>query len=671
MIKDIILSIRKWNYVAEKDIKHIQDVCTSIKISNSFTQISAELTFEISYADYESLGIDIELGDLISLQYRNAYIFDGKVIDWNRKGKAKTMQIIAYDYCWWICKSNITRNFNNVSVLNALCSIYNEIDANYSIDKELGDNGNIMIGSHLVKDKPVSKALMAIYSEVTKATNGTYYYMHMDEYKCITITEADRYYSGLTIKPPSNKNYVDGNLIDYEINESMQNMITQVAIYNEDGSKTKVIENQSDSEEIWNVIELQEAQKSRWGTIQESITMDSNDTLPKVLDRANKLLSEKGVPSEELTVTCLGDINYKVAHGVMVKIPNEERYYDRFMYITSSEWEWNKDGSFISKLGLAPSKKHDLIEWEDIEEDQEDEGTNNSNETGSDLWNRIEKELRNYLGVPYVWGGKTPSGFDCSGYISYVYNQFSNELEIKNNKFSPPTTIMMNQGKDVTKDFPDNLKKGDVIFPHEGHVVAYLGDNKVIHSPKSGDVVKISDIYFNNVAKVIRVIPDSAWNTKSENSGSIESAGYSSQLVKFTESWEGYYDHWYTGDGTYTIGYGTSTAGNKGKLLRSQGITSCTPEQAEEWLKEELNVWAAEVKKYANKKGATLNQYSFDCMLDLCYQWGYTYLTGDKSNVFNALCSGNLETAKSGITGYPRRDSARKDILSGKYTLNN
>ncbi len=339
--------------------------------------------------------------------------------------------------------------------------------------------------------------------------------MHQDEYGVCTITEADKYYSNLTIKMPSSKNSADGNLIDYEINESMQNMITSVAIYNADGSKAKYGVDEHD--EVINTITLEDTDLNRFGNIQESMTMDENGDISKAKNEAKQLLQKKSIPNEELEVICLGDIDYRVAHVVMVKIPGT-KYYDIFMYIISSEWTWNKDGTFISKLTLSPSKHHDLTEFKDIEEKQ-DEETNSKDGTGSDLVNRILEELKRHLGLPYLYGGKAPSygGMDCSGYIAYVYNQFSDELEITSNshKLTSQTYAMMEEGKDVTKDFPDNLKECDIVFPHAGHVQAYIGNGKVIHSPQSGDVIKISNLNKNKIAKVIRVVPDSAWKSNS------------------------------------------------------------------------------------------------------------------------------------------------------------
>ncbi|NFI57537.1 hypothetical protein FDA48_14455 [Clostridium botulinum] len=663
-MKDLVLRITKYNNPT--DIVQLQDYCTEVKLANSFTQIAAELNFTMPHTTLSSslVAVNVELGDTVTLHYKDKQLFYGKVIDTEKKGKEESLKVTCYDFCWWICKSNITRNFSNIPILQALLDVYGEIEAPNNIDTELGTNGDILLNSHLVIDKPASKVLQAIYSEITKQT-GVYYYMHQDEYGVCTITEADKYYSNLTIKMPSSQNSADGNLIDYEINESMENMVTSVAIYNADGSKAKYGVDEHD--EVVNTITLEDTDLNRFGNIQESMTMDENGDISKAKNEAKQLLQKKSIPNEELEVTCLGDIDYRVAYCVMVKIPGT-KYYDVFMYILSSEWTWNKDGTFISKLTLSPSKHHDLTEFKDIEEKQ-DEETISKTGTDSDLVNRILEELKRHLGLPYLYGGKAPSygGMDCSGYIAYVYNQFSDELEVTSNShtLTSQTYAMMNEGKDVTKDFPDNLKECDIVFPHAGHVQAYIGDGKVIHSPQTGDVIKISDLDKNKIAKVIRVVPNSAWNNGA--SGGTTSNGYSAQYVELAKELEGFVSSWDNSSSYGAIGYGTDASGDVGQRLKAQGVTSCTESQATEWLKEELNNWADEVKKRCDNKGIKLNQYCFDCMVDIAYQWG-----NQKWSILDLLANGDIEGAKAKIKrfGYPRRDNARCNILDGKYVVN-
>ena len=93
-----------------------------------------------------------------------------------------------------------------------------------------------------------------------------------------------------------------------------------------------------------------------------------------------------------------------------------------------------------------------------------------------------------YLGVPYVWGGATPAGFDCSGLVVYVYSQLGIVLP----HF---TGALWALGVPVPRD---QLQPGDLVFFDAlDHVGIYIGANEFIHAPHTGDVVRVSTMTGN------------------------------------------------------------------------------------------------------------------------------------------------------------------------------
>jgi peptidoglycan DL-endopeptidase CwlO len=88
-----------------------------------------------------------------------------------------------------------------------------------------------------------------------------------------------------------------------------------------------------------------------------------------------------------------------------------------------------------------------------------------------------------FLGTPYRWAGSSPSGFDCSGFVMYVYGRIG--IGLPHN-----SAMLWGVGRPVAQN---DLQPGDIVFFNGlGHAGIYIGRGRFVHSPHTGDVVKIS-----------------------------------------------------------------------------------------------------------------------------------------------------------------------------------
>lgn len=134
-----------------------------------------------------------------------------------------------------------------------------------------------------------------------------------------------------------------------------------------------------------------------------------------------------------------------------------------------------------------------------------------SGNTGSALAQLIVKEAYSFRGTPYVFGGASPSGFDCSGFVYYLANKYAH--------ITLPRTSQEQAGAGTAIQL-SQIEPGDLVFftisaaeggegtpnDHEG---IYVGAGKFIQAPRTGDVVKISSLsdsfYASHLTAIRRV----------------------------------------------------------------------------------------------------------------------------------------------------------------------
>ncbi len=214
-------------------------------------------------------------------------------------------------------------------------------------------------------------------------------------------------------------------------------------------------------------------------------------------------------PEETETKTKIGYVNVETVH--LRKEPNttseilDDCVKNQEVTINSEENNWckvtvNGKNGYIAKKYLSDKKVEITNRSSDVTRVLKEEEPKQEIPVANTVSNKgieIVDYAKKYLGVKYVSGGGTPSGFDCSGFTSYVYKNFGYTL-------SRSSAGQASNGVEVEKS---DLQLGDIVVFNNssnsriGHVGIYIGGNQFIHASSPGDVVKITSLstsYYSN-----------------------------------------------------------------------------------------------------------------------------------------------------------------------------
>ena len=117
---------------------------------------------------------------------------------------------------------------------------------------------------------------------------------------------------------------------------------------------------------------------------------------------------------------------------------------------------------------------------------------------------KVIAEAKKYLGVKYIWGGESPTGFDCSGLDA---------VRVQEVRGQPAARSRRTRRTPARPSAPPNAKPGDLVFFHNPatHVGIYLGNGMMLDSPNSKSVVRVEKVW-SGVSGYRRVLPDSAFS---------------------------------------------------------------------------------------------------------------------------------------------------------------
>lgn len=254
---------------------------------------------------------------------------------------------------------------------------------------------------------------------------------------------------------------------------------------------------------------ITESDLTHASTANLNVKVQINDSLISFPD-AQPFIDHKGntqIPLRFIAENLKGEIDYKPkGNQVFVTI----KLKDKTITLTTGSKQASVNGKIVN-LNTSPVLRNGRafvplrfisqtfsypIRWDGknrvavINED----GKKHATVVVVDKSSEILKTAKKYIGVKYKWGGTTPSGFDCSGFVHYVFNKYGIDL---------PHSSQAMHDKIGTAVARSALKPGDLVFfitnkVSTSHVGIYMGDNKFISATSKGvTIASLSSSYWS------------------------------------------------------------------------------------------------------------------------------------------------------------------------------
>ncbi|WP_207670782.1 C40 family peptidase [Clostridium sp. AWRP] len=276
---------------------------------------------------------------------------------------------------------------------------------------------------------------------------------------------------------------------DFEISRSLESMVNKVIVTSNEESDGSIMATAKDDSNI-----------NIFGLYTKSLSIEKANSAQSQ-NLADQYLNNYDATNREVTLN-LTDIEGCEDIRAKRSIPVDISKYgvNGYFKVKSAQHNLSNNTHKIQvTIDFSNASFEEPALLQQLSQSGSSSSSSNSTSSDSSKQDQIISYAKQFLGVPYVWGGKTPSGFDCSGFVSYVFAHFGISL-------TPYTYTMFGEGTQVSLD---NIQPCDLVFFfNKGHVAIYIGNNQFIEAPHTGANVRIttlSDYYRGECSGVVRV----------------------------------------------------------------------------------------------------------------------------------------------------------------------